>query len=152
MITTQYTLGFCFDVSRQVVALVKKHKGKSSPNCPEWMEGKLNGIGGKVNIGEPMIAAHFREFHEETEGARILDWHLYAVMVDAEQTFAVQCYYAFDNGVFNLRTPAGGDEEIIISPIHQLYPPDLLENVRWLIPMALEHKEANRTRVISCTI
>jgi len=55
-----YVAGFCFSTDSKYVALIRK-------NRPKWQAGKLNGIGGHVeltdtNPRETMV----REFKEET--------------------------------------------------------------------------------------
>jgi 8-oxo-dGTP diphosphatase len=54
----KYVLGFAFDKSDNVI-LVRKQK-------PKWQKGLLNGVGGKIEIGETSSDAMFREFREET--------------------------------------------------------------------------------------
>lgn len=56
---TDYVVGFYFDQSLTRVALITKAR-------PLWQAGKLNGIGGKVEKGEPVLTAMRREFNEET--------------------------------------------------------------------------------------
>lgn len=54
-----YTVGFMFSEDLRTVLLISKER-------PAWQKGKLNGIGGKVNIGESPVQAMVREFKEET--------------------------------------------------------------------------------------
>ena len=56
---TKYVVGFMFSPDKQFVALIRK-------NRPEWQAGKLNGIGGKIEVGEFPRGAMVREFREET--------------------------------------------------------------------------------------
>lgn len=53
-----YVLGFAFTHDGRV-ALIRKKR-------PQWQEGRLNGIGGKVEDNESSIEAMQREFLEET--------------------------------------------------------------------------------------
>jgi 8-oxo-dGTP pyrophosphatase MutT (NUDIX family) len=55
----EYVLGFVFNLDKTKVALMRKTK-------PEWQRGRLNGIGGKIELGETSITAMHREFKEET--------------------------------------------------------------------------------------
>ncbi len=60
-----YCLGFLYvegqSPTYQVLLIKKKD------DCPlEYVRGKLNGIGGSINEGEPPIDAMIREFREET--------------------------------------------------------------------------------------
>lgn len=54
---TRYVLGFM--VWGSLVSLIRKKR-------PEWQAGKLNGVGGHVEEGEPPRNAMAREFFEET--------------------------------------------------------------------------------------
>jgi 8-oxo-dGTP pyrophosphatase MutT (NUDIX family) len=121
----RYTLGFCFDQECKVVALIKKAR-------PDWMRGKLNGIGGKVEAGEDHLSGHVREFGEETEGPAITRWALYCriISTDPNNQYSMHVYSSFTNDVFGLRTPKGSDEPVIIMPIHHIFPQDLVESVR----------------------
>ena len=53
-----YVLGFAFTPDGRVALISKKR--------PAWQNGKLNGIGGKVEDGESSGQAMSREFKEET--------------------------------------------------------------------------------------
>lgn len=55
----EWVVGFLLDDTAERVVLIRK-------NRPEWQKGKLNGVGGKVEPGEQVIAAMHREFKEET--------------------------------------------------------------------------------------
>ena len=54
-----YVVGFLFNKDETQVALVRK-------NRPEWQAGNLNGIGGKMEVGETTNECMQREFKEET--------------------------------------------------------------------------------------
>lgn len=54
-----YVCGFLFHPPSNSVALIEKKK-------PAWQYGKLNGIGGKIEVGENPLSAMIREFAEET--------------------------------------------------------------------------------------
>lgn len=58
--TIKYVLGFAFADQDEFVLLVRKTRG------PSINIGKLNGVGGKVELGEDSMAAMIREFKEET--------------------------------------------------------------------------------------
>jgi 8-oxo-dGTP pyrophosphatase MutT (NUDIX family) len=55
----RYVLGFLFNDQSDRVTLIEKRR-------PDWQEGKLNGVGGKIDVGEDERAAMAREFLEET--------------------------------------------------------------------------------------
>lgn len=130
-----YCLGFAFDLTQggaQVigktnVALIRKIK-------PEWQAGSLNGIGGKIEAGETALAAMVREFREET-GFEVgpADWKRFHTMGSEE--WQVECFRAFDVPLHELRSTT--DEEVIVVNAYQL-PEDVLFNLRWLIPLAMD--------------
>jgi 8-oxo-dGTP pyrophosphatase MutT (NUDIX family) len=55
----RYVVGFLFSEDESRVLLVWK-------NRPAWQDGKLNGVGGKIEAGETPLQAMEREFKEET--------------------------------------------------------------------------------------
>jgi 8-oxo-dGTP diphosphatase len=57
--TQHYVNGFMFSPDHQRVALIHKRQ-------PTWQAGYLNGIGGKIELGETAAEAMVREFSEET--------------------------------------------------------------------------------------
>jgi len=69
--STFYVAGFLH--SAEFVLLVRK-------NQPEWQAGKLNGVGGKMEMHELALDAMRREFHEETGHEAEIDWSLYCVV------------------------------------------------------------------------
>jgi len=56
-----YVLGFAFDAKKERVVLIKKN-GNSVPAH----QGRLNGVGGKIEVHETSYEAMRREFREET--------------------------------------------------------------------------------------
>ena len=79
-----YVLGFMFSKDGADVALIRKNK-------PEWQAGKLNGIGGKIEVPESAAAAMVREFTEETGfKTRDFEWKHFASMQGPD--FSVQCF------------------------------------------------------------
>lgn len=138
----KYVLGFLFSgINKDAVSLIRKAK-------PEWQEGKLNGLGGKIEAGETPRQAMSREFFEEagvdiepglwTAVTRIVfetasmwpfdEMHVFAYHAKQRppvlipKTFEMPCYY-----------------ETMVVPTRR----DVIDNLCWLIPMArwaLENK------------
>jgi len=109
-----YVCGFAFGEEYSRVALVLK-------NRPDFLKGKYNGIGGKIDDGENPEKAMVREFQEETGCITTLDdWNYFG-----ELSFSggvVRFYNALlDSDSFNsIRTVE--DEEIqIVSVDAALY-------------------------------
>lgn len=63
----QYVLGFCFGPLLTTVVLIRKTR-------PAWQEGRLNGVGGRVEEGETPAEAMAREFREEAGDDEPLAW------------------------------------------------------------------------------
>lgn len=132
----EYVLGFMFDDTAERVLLIRK-------NRPSWQAGLLNGIGGHIEPGELPIDAMIREFREET-GASHDDWRHYLVLEFPKGR--IYCYAAQNTDACNeARTMT--DEPLVITQIAQM-PHDVLDNIRWMIPMALD-RGAHAARVSS---
>ena len=127
---TDYVVGFMFDKNLEKVLLIKK-------NRPEWQKGKLNGVGGHVEKGELFRDAMTREFQEET-GLYVpsCSWNkIINISGDmVEHEFSVSFYYIIDD-LEKCKTMT--DEELIICDIKNL-PDNVISNLRWIIPLALD--------------
>lgn len=81
---THYVLGFIFDSSSQRVLLIRKRR-------PAWQAGKLNGVGGKIELGETPLEALVREVREEAALDTAADpWRYFGLMAGPD--FEVHCY------------------------------------------------------------
>ena len=67
----KYVLGFVFIGSDKILLQLKNRGG-------DYLNGKLNGLGGKIEEGESAISAMVREYFEETGDDRYLDWHKFS--------------------------------------------------------------------------
>lgn len=126
-----YVLGFMFDEELKRIALIHKNK-------PEWQKGKLNGIGGKVEKGELPSHSMVREFLEETGFRSFIDtWKAFCNLLGNNNgsTFIVYCYYNVGN-IDNLKSTT--DEIVTIVNIKDIDELNIIDNVRWLIPLALD--------------
>lgn len=125
--TTNYVLGFAFDVDTDRVCLIGKKR-------PAWQAGKLNGIGGRIEPGELPRDAMVREFEEEAGMYVPADqWREYAVMRGSG--FCVHVFAA--RGVYIDLCTTQTDEQIY-KVSERLLPWDFVSvsNLRWLIAMA----------------
>lgn len=77
-----YVGGFLFSKELDKVVLIIKNK-------PDFLKGKLNPVGGKVEQGESNIEAIIREFKEEA-GAEIYDWKGYTTF--SHRDFAIHYF------------------------------------------------------------
>lgn len=123
-----YVCGFLFSEDETHVALVQKQK-------PAWQSGYHNGIGGKVEVDESVKDAMSREFMEET-GVLIKpdSWNLYASVSGTDWT--VFFYRAASDKVFECKTME--TEDIKVVQVAEVGDMQVIPNLRWLIPMALD--------------
>jgi len=129
----EYVLGFAFDRLAGEVCLIHKLR-------PEWQCGKLNGVGGSLNIMERSLPAMRREFREET-GVDIEEsrWRIFGVLDTLRPGEARIWLYTTDLKPGEWPEMCE-DEEVIMLPLahlHDLDPADIHDNLSWMIPMAL---------------
>lgn len=125
---TKYVAGFLFDETCEGVALILKQK-------PEWQKGLFNGIGGKVEEGETFEQAMEREFEEET-GVIIFHDEWKPLCEIAGQDYVVKFYYGITDKLANCQTMEG--EKVVIIAPEDLHNWKVIENLRWLIPLAID--------------
>jgi 8-oxo-dGTP diphosphatase len=129
-----YVLGFRFRAGRNRLDVALIHKRR-----PTWMEGKFNGIGGKVEMGELPLAAMVREFHEETGVLTTVDeWRQFATI--KVRNHVIYCFVSQGNCVMRAMT----DEPVDWFDAHLTNLP-VMRNLRWLIPMALDPDNVTAT-------
>jgi 8-oxo-dGTP diphosphatase len=125
-----FVCGIMSDGAR--VALIQKRR-------PLWMAGRLNGIGGKIEVEETPIEAMAREFGEET-GVRLPPdvWALKLILeVNRENTVNFFVVLVPPNLIDALRTTE--DEIVMILPLWEaLQHPRLMPNLKWIIPLLLD--------------
>lgn len=128
MSAQHYVVGFLFHRSiGYEVALIEKTK-------PEWQRGRLNGIGGKIELGETPQAAMEREFREET-GVFISEWRPFC------QLHFRQAIIHFFAAHIEGRRPdllAMTDEKPDWVEVSNLDRFPIIQNLRWLVPMAID--------------
>ena len=119
-----YVVGFAFGVGE--VALIRKAR-------PDWQKGRLNGIGGHIEEGESSHEAMVREFEEET-GVELIYWDLFAKLQGKD--WSCDFFRVFGVDLTTLKTTT--DEEVVIIDSKNLADHEIINNLKWLIPLALD--------------
>jgi 8-oxo-dGTP diphosphatase len=129
----EYVCSFLFSPDRTRVVLIRK-------NRPAWQAGKLNGVGGKIELGESPRQAARREFREET-GLDLPESAFEHVLTlrgtddfGSGQPWAGHFFRAFGDPT---AARSMTDEPIEIHPVRPL-PPDTIPNLRWMIELLLD--------------
>jgi 8-oxo-dGTP diphosphatase len=125
----EYVAGFLFDKALAKVALIRKNK-------PAWQAGLLNGIGGKIEEDdETPLDAMVREFREES-GVTQLDWSYFAKLSGPDW-----CVHFFAARGPVMVCKSMTDEKVEIIPVTSFQPHSngIIENLPWLISLAVDH-------------
>ena len=120
-----YVAGFVYSEDGKYILLIKKNK-------PEWQLGKLNAIGGKIEIGESPIHAMRREIKEEA-GLEIEDWTHKITLKNTD--WIVYFFSTKINTSDLLQCSKEIDEGQISSYVTDDIPHNVLYNLKWMIPL-----------------
>jgi len=124
---TKYVVGFMLDPTLSKVVLIRKQK-------PEWQQGLLNGVGGKVGDtipGETAEQAIHREFKEEA-GVDGLTWQKFMHLETPRSDIT---FFRTVGNVYRAQTQT--EEDIGVFDIHEVMDRcDTIPNIRWCIQMA----------------
>ncbi len=131
-----YVLAVLFTADGREVVLVRKTR-------PAWQAGRVNALGGKVHKGESLIEAARREVREEA-GVAVEAWEEFLVWHDPE--YRLRAVRAFDDMARLARTTE--DQEVFLANVGGL-PLDVIDNLRWIIPLALDRDVAVPIEVTS---
>jgi 8-oxo-dGTP diphosphatase len=131
-----YVLALLFTPDGREVVLMHKTR-------PAWQAGRVNALGGKCLPGESAVDAARREVREEA-GVDVAAWEEFLVWEDAQ--YRMHALRAFDAAAHAARTAE--DQAVFRAEVAAL-PPTLIENLRWLVPLALDRDVAVPVRVRS---
>ena len=134
-----YVLALLFTADRRRLVLVHKTR-------PAWQAGRVNALGGKLAPGESPADGARREVLEEA-GVRVDDWEEFLVWDDP--VYRMHALRAFDDAALEARTAE--DQEVFLAAVDSL-PPNLVDNLRWLVPLALDRDVALPVRVRSASV
>ena len=124
-----YVLALLFTPDRRRVALMRRTR-------PAWQAGRVNALGGKLLPGESATDAARREVREEA-GVDVGDWEEFLVWEDA--VYRLHALRSFHAAAADVRTAE--DQEVFLAGTDAL-PPELIDNLRWLVPLALDRDVA----------
>ncbi len=127
----QMVVGLCFDLSRNMVAMVHKLSG------PACVIGNWNGVGGKVDPGETPIQAMAREFREET-GVDLpeSEWSQFAEL--NATNYDLFFFQAASTEVFQCRTMEKEPIKVWLAR-DLLGESNVMHNMRWMIPFLQDY-------------
>lgn len=124
-----YVLALLFTADAREVVLVRKTR-------PAWQAGRVNALGGKMDDDEAVSDSARREVREEA-GIDVDGWEEFLVWHDPE--YRLRAVRAFDEAARGARTAE--DQEVFLARVDAL-PPNVIDNLRWIIPLALDRDVA----------
>lgn len=133
----RYVVGFAFWRNR--ILLIHKKKG------PEYVVGKMNGVGGKIEGDETIVDAMAREFGEETgvETWPSLWSHVATMHGNSNEgnDYELHILYTFlpDTSLFHdIKNPEQSGEDLYWFPLDKLEKVAIVPNLKWIIPLCLD--------------
>jgi 8-oxo-dGTP diphosphatase len=128
--TVHYVVGFMFNPDKSCVALIQK-------THPDWQRGKLNGVGGKIEPDETPEAAMLREWTEETH-TTFSYWKLFCTLETGRVIVYFYAGWSLADIVFPQMPPEEEQVSWHLTAEVMRASLDIIPNLRWLIPMALD--------------
>jgi 8-oxo-dGTP diphosphatase len=125
----EYVLALLFTADAREVVLIRKTR-------PAWQAGRVNALGGKLRNGESLLDAARREVREEA-GVDVERWEPFLIWHDRE--YRLQAVRAFDDAARLARSAE--DQEVFLADVGGL-PLDVIDNLRWIVPLALDRDVA----------
>lgn len=120
-----FVLAFLYSMDQQQVVLMRRTR-------PSWQAGRVNALGGGIIDGETASSAARREVREEC-GVDVAEWTEVLVWDDAE--YRMHVMRAMSPRAIEARTME--DQEVFLASVEAL-PANVIDNLRWLVPLALD--------------
>jgi 8-oxo-dGTP diphosphatase len=133
-----YVLALLFTPERDAVVLMHRTR-------PAWQAGRVNALGGKLHPGEAPADAARREVHEEA-GIDVAAWEEFLVWDDP--VYRMHALRAFDAAARHART---AEDQVVFLADPAALPSTVIDNLRWLVPLALDRDVAAPVRVASAS-
>jgi 8-oxo-dGTP diphosphatase len=120
-----FVLALLYSVDRRHVVLMRRMR-------PAWQAGRVNALGGRLQPGESAAAVARREVREEC-GVDVAEWREVLVWDDAE--YVMHVMRGVSEQALEARTIE--DQEVFLADVRAL-PHNVIDNLRWLVPFALD--------------
>lgn len=133
-----YVLALLFTTDGKRVALMRRTR-------PAWQAGRINALGGKLGAQESARDGASREVREEA-GVEIPADAWEEMLIWDDPMYRLHVVRAFDDGAEAVRTME--DQEVFLADSARL-PAEVIDNLRWLVPLALDRDVAVPVRVRS---
>ena len=134
----EYVLALLYSADSTQVVLMRRSR-------PAWQAGRVNALGGAIMVGESALEAARREVREES-GVDVERWAEVLVWEDAE--YRMHVMRAVSDRAHEVRTME--DQEVFLADVRAL-PSNVIDNLRWLVPLALDAEVAMPIEVRSAS-
>lgn len=150
-----YVCGFYFDPERKHVILLQKNypAGYKGDGRLQYQNGFLNGAGGLLPVQHGPIEQHMSDLFKKDTGVSTgaQEWRMFSHMVYSDAVCMFCWATAKDIASFKSASTQG-DEKVVIAALATITPLPILADLRYLLPMALEHHDpvtnpAGRVRI-----
>jgi 8-oxo-dGTP diphosphatase len=133
-----YVLALLFTADGQRVALMRRIR-------PAWQAGRINALGGKLGAQESAREGASREVREEA-GVEIPAGAWEEMLIWEDPIYRLHVVRAFHDGAEAVRTVE--DQDVFLADSARL-PAGVIDNLRWLVPLARDRDVAIPVRVRS---
>jgi 8-oxo-dGTP diphosphatase len=120
-----FVLALLYTADKKQVVLMRRTR-------PDWQAGRINALGGRITVREQPADAARREVREEC-GVDVLEWVEVLQWEDAE--YRMHVMRALSDRALDARTME--DQEVFLASVDAL-PRNVIDNLRWLVPLALD--------------